>query len=151
MTIQEIAEREEVSERQVQRYVREGFQGHVLKATKVGKAYHVEEGDYCQWRIDCGFEQPDTVKESLTAPSSPDDEHPAPDANLAARPASAANLAALPPYPPYPLPADPNGVPTNAPHPHSSTWPHPLACEDYMRSEAAKLIAKYQGAPHVED
>lgn len=141
MTIQEIAQREGISERQAQRYVREGFQGHILKATKVGKAYHVDEGDYAAWRIACGFEQPRS-EESSEPPASPSRD---------AHPAAGSSADPVPPYPPYPMPADPHGVITNCPHPHSCNFPHPLACEAYMKQEAQKLVEKYQGAPDAEN
>jgi len=145
MTIQEVAEREGVSVRQAQRYCRApGFLGHVLKAAKVGKAFHIEESDYRQWRIDCGWEQAKPV--AVAAPPVPQVPQPEEAAALL-RPVRPA-----PAYPPYPLPADPvNGVLTNAPHERSSNHPHPLACEDYMRQEAENLLEKYRGSPNDDE
>jgi hypothetical protein len=144
MTIQDIVEREQVSERQAQRYVREGFQGHVLPSVKIGKAYHIEETDYAAWRIACGWEQPQP--EAIPIPQVT--VTPAPTANLAVHPAPCAE------YPdPEPAsmfrPATVDGPLTNCPHPASSNWPAPQTCEQYLQREAQKLVEKFQGAPNA--
>jgi hypothetical protein len=145
MTISEIAERENVSTRQVQRYCRApGFSGHVLKAVLVGKAYHVTDSDYRQWRIDCGFEKPMVPRSARTGssedpPSSPGDARP-----LQAEAAVVLRPPKSKPYPPYPMPADPHGVITNCPHPRSSNWPHPDAVAEHQREEVRKQLAKYR-------
>jgi hypothetical protein len=56
MTIQEIAKREAISERSAQRYVTVGYKGHVLKATRMRKAFVIAEDDYKLWRLECGFD-----------------------------------------------------------------------------------------------
>jgi hypothetical protein len=152
MTIQEVAEREGISQRQAQRYCREGFKGHVLPSVKLGKAWSIDPKDYAAWRVACGFEQAQPeAPPQVAVTASPGDALPASDSPGEAHPSPASPGDAPPAYPPYPMPADPHGVLTNAPHPHSCNHPHPLACEDYMKQEAAKLIEKYRGDPPDEN
>ncbi len=119
MTISEVARLEGISDRQAQRYCREGFKGIVLKAVRLGKSLHIIPDDYKLWREQCGFDA--TPPESGVVP-------PASSTNLVEHPASAPPDGAHPAFRPWPLCADPNGVPTNVPDPHSCTMPHPEAC-----------------------
>jgi hypothetical protein len=133
MTIQDVARSEGIGERQAQRYCREGYQGHVLKAARVGRGLQITLDDYKAWRIACGFDTvapetecnlhpvPEHCKESLQPPSGSEPQRPI-----------------TPTYPPYPQPADPNGVLTNVPHEHSRNMPHPLAVADHQREENRK-------------
>jgi len=130
MTVKEIAEREQVGERQIQRYIAQGYKGCKLPAVRVGKSFQIAEQDYKAWRVACGF---DTVVEAQPVPCA------APQVEAIAAPAPCAA------YPPYPLPADPSGPITNAPHEHSSNWPHPLACQEYMEEQARKMKAQLRG------
>jgi hypothetical protein len=146
MTVTEIARLEEVSERQIQRYISLGFKGHKLPAAKTRRAFVIDETDYRAWRVDCGFDflpQPE-------APEAPGDADPVPSApKLGALTEPGEIPPASPrearPYPPYPQAADPHGVPTNVPHEHSSTMPHPLACRDYFEAQARKMKAQLRG------
>lgn len=142
MTIQDVAQHEGISERQAQRYVKLGFQGHILKATKVGKAWSIDTKDYKTWRVLCGFEQPE-VEPQVPAPSSPRDERPASAPLDGVHPASVTNLVAHPTYPPWPLPADPNGELTNGPAPHSRNWPHPEAMKQHSEAQARNMKARF--------
>jgi hypothetical protein len=116
LTVKDVAQREQVSERQIQRYVREGFKGHVLPAVRVGKSFQIEETAYKQWRIACGWDQPEApedVGRTSTSIVSQDE------------------VIAAPQYPPWPHCADQNGELTTGPSEHSRNWPHPLAVEAY--------------------
>jgi hypothetical protein len=140
MTIQEIARLEQVTTRQIQRYCRApGYKGHVLPAARKGRGFVIEESDYRAWRVECGFDflpQQDAPERSTTAASTkPDDQDTEPVSPRDTRPA----------YPPYPQAADPHGVPTNVPHEHSSTMPHPQACADYFAEQARKMKAQMRG------
>lgn len=128
MTIADVARSEQISERQAQRYCREGYQGHVLKAVKLGKSYSISELDYRRWRQECGF-----------------------DVLVEARPAEVVQVeviadppreiqAPAPSFRPWPMCADPAGPVTNAPHERSSNWPHPLAVEQH----SAELLREQQ-------
>jgi excisionase family DNA binding protein len=138
MTVQEIAKLEQVGERQIQRYIAQGFKGRFkLPAVRVGRSYTVAESDYKAWRIACGFDTPAPAVE------------PMPQVSAIAEPAviEAAAPEYTPPYPPWPFPADPNGELTNAPAPHSRNWPHPLAMQDHMQAETRKLRQRYGRIP----
>jgi hypothetical protein len=134
MTIQDVAKSEGISKRQAQRYCREpGYQGHVLKATRLGRAFSIAIEDYRAWRVECGWDflpQPEPQRAAeisqgeVIAPE-PVDERPA--------------------YPPYPKAADPNGVLTNVPHEHSRNWPHPLAVRDFERERTRQNKAQLLG------
>jgi len=75
MTIQEIAKREAISERSAQRYVTVGYKGHVLKATRMRRAFVIAEDDYKLWRLECGFdflpqpEAPEAPPSAVTVPA----------------------------------------------------------------------------------
>jgi hypothetical protein len=152
MTIQDVARNEGISERQAQRYCAQpGFRGNVLKASKIGRAFVIAAEDYKAWRIACGFDflpQPDGAESApLTSASSAPklgadadsaDHLPVPSVEPGANPPG-------PSYPPYPQAADPHGVPTNVPHEHSSTMPHPQACADYFAEQARKMKAQIRG------
>jgi len=56
MTVKEVAELEDVTERQIQRYISLGFKGHKLPATRMRKAFVIAEEDYKLWRLECGFD-----------------------------------------------------------------------------------------------
>jgi len=143
MTIKDVAEREQISERQAQRYCREGFKGHVLPSVMVGKARSISDADYRQWRIDCGWETAQTAE--VATPLRPVRSQESWERLAEPAPPVAA-------YPPWPMPADPvHGVLTNAPHPRSSNHPHPLACQAYLQNEARKLEQKYRGNPDAEN
>lgn len=138
MTVKEIAASEGVSERQVQRYISEGYKGrHKLPATKHRKAFHIAVDDYKAWRIACGFD--------VEASSA----HPADSTTAKTTVAAAAEVPASPedarPYPPYPQAADPNGIITNAPHAHSRNWPHPDAYREHVEEAARKMKAQLRG------
>jgi hypothetical protein len=141
MTVQEIAKLEQVGERQVQRYIAQGFKGRFkLPAVRVGRSYTVRETDYKVWRIACGFDtaapvvapipQVSAISEASVIEAQAQQYTPAP-----------------PPYPPWPFPADPDGELTNAPAPHSRNWPHPLAMQDHMQAENRKLRQRYGRNP----
>jgi hypothetical protein len=141
MTIQEIARLEQVTPRQIQRYCRIGYKGHVLPATRKGRGFVIEESDYRAWRVSAGFDflpQQDAPERSTHA----DHASPAESADHI-EPTSPGE--ARPSYPPYPQAADPHGVPTNVPHEHSSTMPHPQACADYFAEQARKMKAQIRG------
>jgi hypothetical protein len=160
MTVQEIAQLEQVGERQVQRYITQGFKGRIkLPAIRVGRSYVIAETDYKVWRIACGF---DTAAPAVApmpqvtscSPGSGDQEV----TRLLSAIAEASVIEAQaqqytpapPPYPPWPFPADPNGELTNAPAPHSRNWPHPLAMQDHMQAENRKLRQRYGRNPDEE-
>jgi len=141
MTVKQLALFEQVSERQIQRYLHEGFQGHVLPAVRIGRSFQITEPDYREWRRVCGFDEPEAQQPEVlrisqggaesALPSEPGEViAPEPD-----RPA----------YPPYPQGADPNGVLTNVPNEHSRNWPHPLAIRDYFAEQARKMKAHLRG------
>jgi hypothetical protein len=137
LAVKDVAKLEGVSERQIQRYVKEGFKGHVLPAVRVGKASHIEETDYRAWRVACGWDQPELAQRPVVgslSPQSPQVEVIAPV------PAPCAEQ-----YPPWPQCADPNGELTNAPSEHSRNWPHPRSCEQYMREQRRKQIEQLRG------
>jgi len=139
MTVSEIARLEGVTPRQILRYVNEGYKGCRLPAVRLGKAFSIIPDDYKLWRQQCGFDTT-PAPASLAAPAgSPEDPRPAPMSPEDTHPT----------YPPWPLCADPAGPVTNAPHEHSSNWPHPLAVEDHRRSELEKQ--RYGGSNDRED
>lgn len=129
LTIREISLLEEVGVRQIQRYISEGYQGHVLKAVRVGKRFLIEEADYRQWRIDCGFDQPQPEPK---APPQVEVLSPEPIAEPAPR------------LPAHLAPANPGGPITNCPHPSSGNWPHPDALGKYYEEEAQKEQEQYR-------
>ena len=135
MTIQDIARSEEISERQAQRYCRApGYKGHVLKATRRGKGFLIQESDYRAWRLECGFDflpQPDAASEKTT-PAKP---VPKP---VRACPCSAI-LSALP------AGSGPERTTNECTRPTSRNWPHPLACEAYMQEQARKMKSRLRG------
>ena len=147
MTIQDIAKLEQVSERSAQRYVTVGFKGIKIPAVKAGRSFSIDPADYKAWRIACGFD-PAPAVQKVSQVSAPPAE-PAAVLRPVDAPSNLPEIAEFA-FRPYPLPADPNGVLTNGPHPHSCNHPHPLACEAYMKREAEKLVAKYRGDPHAE-
>jgi hypothetical protein len=143
MTVKDVAKNEGVGVRQIQRYISLGFKGHKLLARKRSKGYWIEESDYRAWRVACGFDP---------ARVSPEDTRPAPAPSGDAHTATAedAHPVALGHriYPPYPFPADPNGVITNVPDAHSCTMPHPQAVRDYFEAQARKMKETlYGGMP----
>lgn len=140
MTVKQVAASEQVSERQIQRYIAQGYKGCKLPAVRVGRSFQIAEADYKAWRVACGFDTTEALPQ--VSASEPDSgAHPAP----ASKPESGPHPAPCAAYPPYPLPADPNGVLTNVPHEHSSNWPHPLACQEYMEEQARKMKAQLRG------
>jgi hypothetical protein len=147
MTIQDVARNEGISERQAQRYCRAGYKGHVLPATRKGRGFVIEESDYRAWRVECGFDflpQQDAAPgRSTPAVSATAQAGGFPPGYPDAEPVSPRDT--RPTYPPYPQAADPHGVPTNVPHEHSSTMPHPQACADYFAEQARKMKAKLRG------
>lgn len=145
MTIQDVAQHEGISERQAQRYIKLGFQGHILRATKVGKAWSIDTKDYKTWRVSCGWETaaPASPKDARPASTAPGAQHPAPATNLDARPVTTSPGDTLPAYPPWPLPADPNGELTNGPAPHSRNWPHPEAMKQHSEAQARNMKARF--------
>jgi hypothetical protein len=144
MTIQDVARNEGISERQAQRYCRApGYKGHVLPATRKGRGFVIEESDYRAWRVECGFDflpQQDTAPERSTHA-----DHASPAESADDIEPTSPGEARSPAYPPYPQAADPHGVPTNVPHEHSSTMPHPQACADYFAEQARKMKAQIRG------
>jgi hypothetical protein len=136
-TVQQSAKLEGVSARAVQRYCKDGFQGKILRAVKLGRSLQIAEQEYKLWRVACGF-APGSSEEPHPVPSAPDavrievsqDEAPAPCAAL---------------FPPWPQCADPNGVPTNVPDPHSCTMPHPLAVEAHRAQQLREQQIRYRG------
>jgi hypothetical protein len=128
LTVREIATIEQVSERQVQRYISEGFQGHKLPATRTGRRLTVTAEDYKAWRTASGFEQAEAVPQ-VSAPASStkfveDPPEPAPPGD--ARPS------------PF-RPAVQGGPLTNVPHPQSGNMPAPETCLQYLQENARKL------------
>jgi hypothetical protein len=148
MNIQEIARLEQVSERQIQRYCRAGYKGHVLPATRSGRGFVIAVEDYKAWRVECGFDfLPQAPERSIAAVSAtePGGNPPGSPADPAAPKKCSDCGTVVRPYPPYPMAADPHGVPTNVPHEHSSTMPHPQACADYFAEQARKIKAQMRG------
>jgi hypothetical protein len=154
MTIQDLARSEGISERQAQRYCRApGYKGHVLPATRKGRGFVIEESDYRVWRVECGFDflpQQDAPGRSTAAVSATEEPGGIPPGCttpqiLGGFPAPGGSEPPGPTYPPYPQAADPHGVPTNVPHEHSSTMPHPQACADYFAEQARKMKAQIRG------
>jgi len=148
MTIQDVARSEGISERQAQRYCRApGYKGHVLKAARIGRAFVIDESDYRAWRVSAGFDflpQQDAPGRSTAAVSATADLAAVTPQEFGGFPEPGGN----PPgssYPPYPQAADPHGVPTNVPHEHSSTMPHPQACADYFAEQARRMKAQMRG------
>ena len=135
MTVKQVAASEGVSERQIQRYISQGFQGHILPAVRVGKAFQITEADYRAWRVACGF---DAAIEAQPVSSCSVPNRLA-GVDSCERPAPSAA------YPLYPHPACPGGPITNVPHPTSGNMPHPLACRDYMQEQARKQKAQIRG------
>lgn len=138
MTVKQIATNEGVGERQIQRYISEGFKGHKLPAVRVGRSFQITEQDYRAWRVLCGFDAP--AKESEPASTCPGHVEEPPTAEESP-------VVVVPMYPPWPQAADPNGVLTNQPHEHSRNWPHPLAVADHQREENRKMEAQLRGYP----
>jgi hypothetical protein len=134
MTVSEVAALEQVSTRMIQRYVSEGYKGNKLPAVRVGKSFVIAENDYKRWRIACDFAQPEPIPEP--GGGSPQGRTPS-QVEVIAPPA--------PTYPPWPLAADPNGPITNAPHEHSSNFPHPEACRIYMEEQLRKQQIQIRG------
>ncbi len=132
MTIQDVAKHEGICERQAQRYCREpGYKGHILKATRLGRALSIAVEDYRAWRVECGFDflpQPEAQQPELPRVS---------QGEVVAQPEPE-----RPKYPPYPQVANPGGPITNVPHETSGSMPHPLAVRDYMERNARELKAK---------
>jgi hypothetical protein len=149
MTVKQVAELEQVGERQIQRYISEGFQGHKLPATRNGRSFSIALDDYKTWRIACGFDEvqipqvspPEPVGESAGRSSPGEEGTPAaPPADPTELPAPCAAL-----FPPWPQAADPNGPITNAPDENSSNWPHPEACRIYMAEQLREQQIKLRG------
>ena len=128
MTVREVAEREQVSTRMVQRYIAEGFQGHLLPAVRIGKSFSIAESDYHAWRVLCGFEQPE------------------PQPELQPRQVEVIAPVPIPAFPPWPQAADPAGELTNGPAPHSRNWPHPLAVEAHRAEQLRKQQMQIRGS-----
>ena len=135
MTVKEVAELERVSPRMVQRYISEGYKGCKLPAVRVGKSFQVTESDYLAWRVLCGFAQPEPQPQVSQVSSEESSEQGTPQEAGGFHPA----------YPPWPQPADPNGPITNAPHEHSSNFPHPEACRIYMEEQLRKQQIQIRG------
>jgi hypothetical protein len=137
MTISEAARLQGVSTRHMLRYITVGFKGHKLPAIRMGKKYFIVDDDYRQWRQQCGFDVAPggSPGDPRLASVSPGDTHPASTAPGASHPA----------YPPFPLPADPRGVLTNAPHEHSCNHPHPLACKAHFEEQARLQKERLRG------
>jgi hypothetical protein len=133
ISVKDIAVISNVSPRQVQRWISEGYQGHKLPAQRTGKRFVVSDTDYALWLIATGLDQPEPAVGAVVQPIPQAEPESTPRVDT--------------PWPPYPQPADPHGVLTNAPHERSSNWPHPAACEQYMKNEARKLAEKYRGKP----
>lgn len=154
MTVPDIAASEQTTTRTIQRYITVGFRGHKLPAVKLGNAYSVTEEDYRQWRIDCGFDPmvPAEVVRRETPVEIPQVEVIAPEPEpIAPEPGQCCAAShSISAYPPYPQPADPHGVLTNGPHPHSCNWPHPLAIADHNRAVARAEALKYHGDIYAE-
>jgi hypothetical protein len=133
MTIQEIARREEITERSAQRYVTNGYRGHKLPATRRSRAFWITPEDYRDWRIACGFERPQTQPQVI-------EPHTVPCKDAPGSPRSVP----VPKYPPWPKAADPNGELTTGPSEHSRNWPHPKSCEEYMAQQLRKQQRGYE-------
>jgi hypothetical protein len=139
MTIQDVAKSEGISERQAQRYCREGYKGHVLNAAKIGRGLQITDDDYKAWRVACGFDaapvpEPEPEKDTIAQPSGSEPPIVEP----------------CPAYPPWPLPANPGGPITNVPHPSSGSMPHPLAVADHEREMTRKQMAELRGYDHED-
>ena len=143
VTIKEIAEREGISERQAQRYCREGYKGHVLPAVRVGKSFQIAEHDYRAWRVLCGWEeaQPQVLPTEGRTPADP-------AASGSTNPAVPAFTERSATFPPWPMPACPGGPITNVPHPSSGNMPHPEACRIHAEDELRKLQQPPRGYPN---
>ena len=129
LTIREVSLLEEVGVRQIQRYVSEGFQGHKLKAVRVGKRLLIDEKDYRQWRVDCGFDQP-----------APEPKGPPQVEVLSPEPIPEP----APRLPAHCTPACPGGPLTNCPHPTSGNWPDPDALRRHYEEEARTEQERYR-------
>jgi hypothetical protein len=125
LSVHEISVLEQVSDRQVQRYISEGFKGqHKLSASRVGKRLVVAAEDYTAWRIACGFEQPEAQpKPAQPVPQVSPPAEPRPEPETMFRPANA------------------NGVLTNCPHPNSSNFASPQTCREYLENAARQMKA----------
>lgn len=130
LKIREIAILEDVTKRQVLRYCNEGYQGHVLKTVKVGNKLLVDEGDYHEWRLACGFDEPQPEpKPQPQVEVVPD---PEPEPLPSARPAHC-------------RPACPGAPLTNIPTPLSGNWAHPDAIREHTERAARELVASFRG------
>lgn len=133
LSVKQIAEREEVSERQIQRYIAEGYKGCKLPAVRAGRSFQITVDDYKAWRVACGFEQAEPQPQVSEYRASPVRSEPL--------------QAPAPAFNPWPLAADPNGPITNSPSEHSSNWPHPLAIEQHRADELRKQQIRLRGYP----
>src|ERR1700722_1319818 len=143
LTLAQVADLEGISTRQALRYVRDGYKGLLLPAAKRPKGFVVAVAAYQQWRAACGFEQPaapTTAKVVGPAPTSPEEVRPVTSSPEEPLPAPCAEL-----FPPWPQCADPNGIPTNVPDPHSCTMPHPLAVEAHRAQQLREQLIRYRG------
>lgn len=131
LTIRELAILEEVTKRQILRYCNEGYQGHVLKASPVGNRLLVEERDYRQWRIDCGFDhaqpepKPEPQHQVETIAPEPEPTPIGPSARL--------------------RPSDPNAPLTNVPYAHSSNWPAPEVLREHYEEKHRQMVRELLG------
>jgi hypothetical protein len=137
MTVQQIARLEGVTARQIQRYCSEGYQGNKLPASRIGKAFVIEEVDYRQWRRQCGFEPAELI---------PEPQQPQPQVSVSQPEESLQPIAPpAPMFPPWPMAADPHGQLTTTPSEHSCNFPHPLACEQHRQEQLRKQIERLRG------
>ena len=144
LTIADIAMLEQVTPRQAQRYCRDGLNGHVLKAVRVGHSLLIEKQDYFAWRQECGLDKVETdpvpVPTVAAAPETHTETKPAPKEPCEEEPRRSA------PEPLY-RPANPCGPITNVPHPSSSNWPAPAVMKQRAEQAARDLVATFRGNP----
>jgi hypothetical protein len=127
LSVREIATLEQVSERQVQRYISEGYRGEIkLVASRVGKRLVVAGEDYKQWRILCGFDQPEA--QPTPAPK-PQVSKPAAEREPEVKSMS--------------LPANVNAPLTNVPTAQSGNFASPQTCRAYLEAAAARMKASF--------
>jgi len=140
LRLREIARLEQCTRRMVLNYVRDGYKGqHKLPAVRHGNRWMVSVANWQAWRVACGFD-PAPVPAYKAKP------HSVVIPQVIAPPAPAPAAESAPrPYPPYPQAADPNGVLTNVPDPHSRNMPHPLACRDHSEAEARRMLRELRG------
>ena len=142
MTVADVARLEGVSERSAQRYCTVGFKGHVLPSIMTGKARSIDPADYKAWRVLCGFD-PAALDVRGSSPNTPQEEVTA-DLRTPQIQVPATS------FRPWPLCADPAGPVTNAPHEHSSNWPHPKAVEQHRAELLRQQLSRYRGDEYAE-